>query len=203
MKTNIHIYINSWRYHFERTSNKMWFHGTYSTRNTEFYTNQEQLPSNRISNIQWKQKNLQLRHMARVYRYRNGVSLVNHYNPFQYIDNKPLQWRHNEHDGVSNHQPHDFYSTAYSGTDESKHQSSASLAFVTGDFPAQRASNAENVSIWWRHHDVVVVCKYFTSPALRAIDSDQYKWRKHNWYVSKGWQRRTDDGLSRFRGQSI
>ena len=23
----------------------------------------------------------------------------------------------------------------------------------TGDFPAQRASNAENVSIWWRHHD--------------------------------------------------
>ena len=24
---------------------------------------------------------------------------------------------------------------------------------VTGEFPAQRASNAENVSIWWRHHD--------------------------------------------------
>ena len=23
---------------------------------------------------------------------------------------------------------------------------------VTGEFPAQRASNAENVSIWWRHH---------------------------------------------------
>ena len=22
----------------------------------------------------------------------------------------------------------------------------------TGEFPAQRASNAENVSIWWRHH---------------------------------------------------
>ena len=27
---------------------------------------------------------------------------------------------------------------------------------VTGEFPAQRASNAENVSIWWRHH--VFVC---------------------------------------------
>ena len=25
---------------------------------------------------------------------------------------------------------------------------------VTGEFPAQRASNAENVSIWWRHHGV-------------------------------------------------
>ena len=24
----------------------------------------------------------------------------------------------------------------------------------TGEFPAQGASNAENVSIWWRHHDV-------------------------------------------------
>ena len=23
---------------------------------------------------------------------------------------------------------------------------------VTGEFPSQRASNAENVSIWWRHH---------------------------------------------------
>ena len=26
---------------------------------------------------------------------------------------------------------------------------------VTGDFLAQRASKAENVSIWWRHHDFV------------------------------------------------
>ena len=23
---------------------------------------------------------------------------------------------------------------------------------MTGEFPAQRASNAENVAIWWRHH---------------------------------------------------
>ena len=47
-----------------------------------------------------------------------------------------LQWRHSGHDGVSNHQPHHFYSTVYSGADQRKHQSSASLAFVrefTGD----------------------------------------------------------------------
>ena len=25
---------------------------------------------------------------------------------------------------------------------------------VAGEFPAQKASNAENVSIWWRHHNV-------------------------------------------------
>ena len=51
-----------------------------------------------------------------------------------------------------------IYSTVYPDTDQRKHQSSVSLAFVwgnspvTGEFPAQRASNAENVSIWWRHH---------------------------------------------------
>ena len=41
------------------------------------------------------------------------------------------------------------YSTVYSDADQRKHQSSASLAFVLGihGFPAQIASNAENVSI--------------------------------------------------------
>ena len=44
------------------------------------------------------------------------------------------------------------------GADQRKHQSSASLAVVSGihrwpaNPPAQRASNVENVSIWWRHH---------------------------------------------------
>ena len=41
-----------------------------------------------------------------------------------------LQWRHDRLDGVSNHQPHDCFSTAYS--DQRKHQSSASLALVRG-----------------------------------------------------------------------
>ena len=27
---------------------------------------------------------------------------------------------------------------------------------VTGEFPAQRCSNAENVSIWWRHHEFIL-----------------------------------------------
>ena len=46
------------------------------------------------------------------------------------------------------------YSTVYSDADQRKHQSSASLAFaVTGEFAAQMASNAENVSIWSCHHE--------------------------------------------------
>ena len=41
------------------------------------------------------------------------------------------------------------YSTVYSCTDQRKHQSYASL---TGEFPAQSASNEENISIWLHHH---------------------------------------------------
>ena len=26
---------------------------------------------------------------------------------------------------------------------------------VTGEFPAQKASDAENISIWWRHHEML------------------------------------------------
>ena len=53
------------------------------------------------------------------------------------------------------------YSTAYSGADKknpSKLRVTALCEWnssVTGEFPAQRASNADNVSIWWRHHDTV------------------------------------------------
>ena len=42
------------------------------------------------------------------------------------------------------------YSTIYSDADQRKHQSSASLAFV---WRIHRDRNAENVSIWWRHHE--------------------------------------------------
>ena len=54
------------------------------------------------------------------------------------------------------------YSAVYSGADQRKYQSSESQAFWagnspgTGDFPAQRAGNAENVSIWWRHYALML-----------------------------------------------
>ena len=50
------------------------------------------------------------------------------------------------------------YSAVYLSADLRKHQSCAPLAFVwgnspgTGEFPTQRASNAEDIFIWWRHH---------------------------------------------------
>ena len=69
-----------------------------------------------------------------------------------------LQWRHDERDGVSNHQSHDRLlkrlfrrrSKKTSKLCVTGHCEGNSL--VTVESPAQRASNAENVSIWWRHH---------------------------------------------------
>ena len=74
---------------------------------------------------------------------------------------KSLQWRPNERDCVSITSLSIVYPIVCSGVDQRKHQSSASLAFVRGihrwppgEFPAHRASNAENVSIWWHHHGI-------------------------------------------------
>ena len=51
------------------------------------------------------------------------------------------------------------YLTVYSGADQRKHQSSASLSFMRGihrgpvnSLHKGPCSNAENISIWWHHH---------------------------------------------------
>ena len=60
------------------------------------------------------------------------------------------------------------YSIVYSSADQRKHQSSVSLAFVRGK---QRASNAENGSIWWRHHDITAekATKSSSQPMLTNV----------------------------------
>ena len=49
------------------------------------------------------------------------------------------------------------YSTVFSGADQRKSKLRitdlcAGNSPVIGEFPAQMASNAENVTIWWRHN---------------------------------------------------
>ena len=69
------------------------------------------------------------------------------------------KWRLNGHDGVSNHQPHDCLLNRLFRYRSKKTPKLRVTGLcegnspVTGDFPAQRASKAENVSIWWRHRD--------------------------------------------------
>ena len=69
-----------------------------------------------------------------------------------------LQWRHNGRNSVSNHQPFEYLLSRLIRR-RSKKTSKLHVTGLcagnspeTGEFPAQRASNAENVSIWWRHH---------------------------------------------------
>ena len=73
-----------------------------------------------------------------------------------------LQWHRNEHDSVSNNQPHDCLLNRLFGHNSTK---TSNLRFTglcainspgTGEFPAQRTSYAENVSIWWHHHVFVM-----------------------------------------------
>ena len=74
------------------------------------------------------------------------------------IEHASLRWRHNGCDSVSNHQPHDCLLNLLSRR-RSKKTSKLRVTGLcawnspgTGEFPAQMACNAENVSIWWRHY---------------------------------------------------
>ena len=65
------------------------------------------------------------------------------------------QWRHNEYDGVSDHQCLLTRLIRRTSQKTSKLRVTGLCAGnspVTGEFPVQRASKAENVFIWWRHH---------------------------------------------------
>ena len=81
------------------------------------------------------------------------------------------------------------YSTVYSGSDQRIHQSSALLAFVRGIH-----RDAENVSIWWRHHD-----QAWSGPSFRGISRAPAEWRILLIYAIIG----SDNGLSPDRRQTI
>ena len=74
-----------------------------------------------------------------------------------------LKWRHNERDGVSNHRRlHCLLNCWF----RRRSKKTATLGVtglcagnspVPGEFPAQKASNAEYVFIWWRHHAIFFI----------------------------------------------
>ena len=87
-----------------------------------------------------------------------------------------LQWRHNGRDSVSNHQLQDclFNRLFRQGSKETSKLRVTGLCEGnspgTGEFPAQRASNVENISIFWRHHAFLeyhmysLMCHTYKSP---------------------------------------
>ena len=84
-----------------------------------------------------------------------------------------LRWRHNGRDSVSNHQPH-YYLLNLLFKCRSKKISKLRVTGLcvgnsprTGEFPPQMASNAENVFIWWRHHEIVE-CRLRTNTEFQS-----------------------------------
>ena len=88
---------------------------------------------------------------------------------------EPSQWCHNELDGVSDHQPHNcLLNRLFRSKKMSKVLVTGLCAGnspVTGEFPAQRASKAENVSIWWRHRANDCPCRHMR----QCLHKDDYR----------------------------
>ena len=83
-----------------------------------------------------------------------------------------LQWRHNGYDSVSKHQPYDCLLNRLFRR-RSKKTSKLRVTGLcagnsprTGEFTVQMASDAENVSIWWRHH-VFGWCSWYQDDKIK------------------------------------
>ena len=86
------------------------------------------------------------------------ASTLDYWNRYR-LTTVALHWRHNGHDSISNHQPYDCLLNRLFRR-RSKKTSKLRVTGICagnspapGEFPAQMAGNAENVSIWWRHHE--------------------------------------------------
>ena len=97
-------------------------------------------------------------HVYVYYEYIFTRGLTNSLDRTQTLVVLTLQRRHYEHDGISNHQPRNCLLNCLF-RHRSKKTSKLHITGlcegnspVTGEFPVQRASNKENVSIWWCRH---------------------------------------------------
>ena len=77
-----------------------------------------------------------------------------------FITESALQWRHNEHDGVSNYQPHHCLLNCLFKAQIKENIKAPRRWPLCGEFTGHqwisrtKASKAENVSFWWRHHGI-------------------------------------------------
>ena len=90
-----------------------------------------------------------------------------------------LRWRHNGCDSISNHQPHHCLLNRLFRR-RSKKTSKLRVTGLcagnspgTGELPAQMASYAENVSIWWRHHVMLVASGSWDVPNTTRPPNDR------------------------------
>ena len=93
-----------------------------------------------------------------------------------------LQWRHNGRHSVSNLHPHGRLLN-HLFRHRSKKTSKLRVTGLcagnspgTGEFPAQMASNVENVSIWWRHHGIGIMMGV---SRIYSVDCCHYRLHSH------------------------
>ena len=67
---------------------------------------------------------------------------------------------------------------------------------VTGEFPAQRANNAENVSIWWRHHVQIHWTHVPHHSRFNTLDPSTFS--KQVWLVLTNVLKRLEKGINTF-----
>ena len=110
------------------------------------------------------------------------------------IFHSSLRWRHNGRDSVSNHQLHDCLLNRLFRR-RSKKTSKLRVTGLcvgnspgTGEFPAQMASNAENASIWWRHHGYSIFS--FPSSPQKVLRPGNATWwpRSSTGSLEKPWR---------------
>ena len=117
-----------------------------------------------VSNTYWWYCDISMHFWCLLIFFCNAGTLCRWSSLYSYSGNRPLprilltlRWRHNERDSVSNHQPHDFLLNRLFRRKSKKISKICVTGLCegnspgTGEFPAQMASYAENVSIWWRH----------------------------------------------------
>ena len=68
-----------------------------------------------------------------------------------------LNWRHNDHDGVSNHQPHGYLLNRLFRRRSKETSKLRVTGLCLGNSPGWiPRTKGQCVSIWWRHHDILV-----------------------------------------------
>ena len=108
--------------------------------------------------------------------------------PWESYDSEavPLRWRHNGCDSVSNHQPRECLLRPLIRRTSKKTSKlrvtglCAGNSPGTGEFSAQMASNAENVSIWWRHH---AICYGYVNDIDQLTATKLRKAKSHAWLM--------------------
>ena len=91
-------------------------------------------------------------------------------------------WRHDRCDCASNHQPHDCllnHLFIRRSNKTSKLRVTGLCAWnspVTGEFRAQMATNAENVSIWWRYHANTLERNFSSASPIIMARFDKYSY---------------------------